>query len=275
VSGAGRIRCEIGPDSICRLKRVLTRIVAAAAIQGFTLTEDGRGAHFAGDGETISIAVTEKVDRVKHVPTPGEQKQLDVWEKKRDHQRNRYPDEWRFEMRPTFAEWDYICTGRLGFEMESVYMRDRQPPRSSFRDAKVQRLDAMAADISVALVVLAIAKRDERERREEAERVRLEEKRIRELPLRKEFIADRRREGLDVVLGDLANLDRLRRLLVSLDALQAREASPRVARFVTWARQELAAREDAFSPSGLERRFENNRLFGEDDDHAFKSPFYY
>ncbi len=272
VSGVGVIRCEVGRDSLDRLETVLSRIVAAAALQGFRLEDGGRGMQFAGDGETISISVTETVKRVKHELTPAEQKQQDAWQKKQE--RRRLSSSWDWEPRPSFDEWDYVCTGQLGFEMESIYMQGRQGPRSTFRDAKIQRLDSMAEEISVALVVLATAKREERLRRDEAERVRLEEKRIRELPLRAKFVAERRREGLDSVLVDLASLDRLRRLLAGLDEIGDAVNSPRVSEFLSWARDELDRREETFSTEGLERRFEETRLFGDDDDHSFKSPYY-
>ncbi|MDP5278155.1 hypothetical protein Q9Q95_04400 [Sphingomonas sp. DG1-23] len=275
VSGAGLIRCEIGPASVDRLETILSRIVAAAAAQGFILQATKIGAGFFGDGETISVGVTETVKRVKHVLTANEQKEMDAWERKAERRYRNPHRHWEFEMRPIFDEWDYVCTGQIGFEMESVHVLGRQGPRSTFRDAKVQRLDSLAEDISVALAVLAVAKREERMRREEAERVRLEEKRVREQPLRAKFIEDRRREGLEAVLADIADLDRLRRLLRGLDAIETNSGSRRVAVFLAWARDELAAREQAFSAEGLEHRFEEARLFGDDDDHSFKSPYWY
>lgn len=274
VSGLGLIRCEVGKESLDRLKLILSRIAAASAIQGFQLVEWERGVRFEGDGETISIHVTETVKRVKHELTPAEQKLQDAWEKKQERRRQRSAwDDW--EMPPRFQEWDYICTGQLGFEMESVYVPNGQGPRSTFRDAKVQRLDLMAEDISVALAVLAVAKREERERQKEAERVRLEAKRIREQPLRTAFISERRKEGLDGVLTDIANLDRLRRLLAGLETIEPNAKTSRVSTFLDWARGELQAREAAFSAPGLEQRFEEAKLFGDDDDHSFKSPYWY
>lgn len=276
VSGEGLFRCEIAPASIDRLKLVLNRIAAAAALQGFVLVDGWRGAAFSGDGETLTISIIEAFRRVKHVLTPAEQKMLDAWDRRQGRASRRSSwDDPDFAEWPRFAEWDYVCTGQIGFELESVHMPGRQGPRSTFRDGKVQRLEAMAEDISVALAVLTAAKREQRERREEEERVRLEAKRIRELPLRAKFVADRRREALEAVLADLADLDRLRRLLTSLETITEEGIPVRVEAFLANAREELAARENALSVQGLERRFEGARLFGTDDDHSFKSPYYY
>ncbi|GGE95322.1 hypothetical protein [Sphingomonas prati] len=273
ISGPGLIHCQIGPGSLERLKLILSRIVAAAAVQGFRLEEGARGAHFAGNHETISIGVTEVVKRVAHTLTPVEQKLQAAWDKKRERQRR--GASWDFEMPPVFAQWDYVCTGQLGFEMEAVHVGIGQRPRSTFRDARIQKLENAAEDISVALAVLAVAKREERERRQDDERRRQEEKRIREQPLRDRFIAERRREKLGEVLAEYADLDRLRRLLDGLHTNDSDQMPPRVSNFLVWARAELVSREAALSDAGLDEQFEDARLFGTDDDHSFKSPHWY
>lgn len=273
--GGDVVACEVAPASIDRLATILRRIVAAASHQGFVLEAGERRAHFAGDGETIGFSIVEQVRRVKHELTPQEQKLEDAWRRKNERPRRGNPWDWEYEPRPMFPEWDYVCTGQLGFEMERVYVAQGQGPRSTFRDAKVQRLDSMAGDVAVAMVVLATAKREERERRAEAERIRLKEKRERERPLREKHVEERRREGLDLVLADIAALERFRDLHTRLRALDVSRHSPRLVEFLRWADGELAAREAAFRPDALERRFHEARLFGEDDDHSFKSPYWY
>ncbi len=275
TEGGGIIACEVGPASIDRLATILRRIVAATSHQGFVLVAGERRAHFEGVDETIGFSVVEQVRRLKHELTPQEQKLEDAWRRKNERPRRGNPWDWEYEPRPMFPEWDYVCTGQLGFEMERVYVAHGQGPRSTFRDAKVQRLDGMAGDVAVAMVVLATAKREERERRAEAERIRLREKRERERPLREKHIEERRREGLDLVLADIAALERFRDLHTRLRALGVDRCSPRLVEFLRWADGELAAREAAFLPDVLERRFDEARLFGEDDDHSFKSPSWY
>ncbi len=270
--GPDAVACEVAPASIDRLATILRRLVAAAAHQGFRLETGDHRVRFAGDGETISLAVTEEVRRVKHVLTPQEQKLLDAWTRKSERRQRGRSWDWEWEPRPTFAEWDWICTGRLGLELERVNVAMSQGPRSTFRDARVQRLDAMTGDAAVALVVLATAKREERERRAEAERVRLEARRERERPLRERHVEERRREGLDAVLSDLAALERFRELHGRLSRLAVDEGARRVTGFLRWADGELATREAAFAVDGLEHRFAEARLFGDDDDFSFKSP---
>ncbi|UIJ46298.1 hypothetical protein LZK98_04965 [Sphingomonas cannabina] len=93
--------------------------------------------------------------------------------------------------------------------------------------------------------------------------------------MRLKHIADRRKEALDVVLNDLANIEGLKRLMDGLTVPAGTERSSRVSEFLEWSQKELAAREAAFSSEGLERRFANDRVFGDEDDHSFKSPFWY
>ncbi|WP_237229867.1 MULTISPECIES: hypothetical protein [unclassified Sphingobium] len=49
----------------------------------------------------------------------------------------------------------------------------------------------------------------------------------------------------------------------------------RGAEFVGLAERRLASREAALSADGLEQRFEKNKLFGDDNDHAFRPPYGY
>lgn len=86
-------------------------------------------------------------------------------------------------------------------------------PRRSFNDAKVQRLENIASDIAVGIAVLAAAKKGDHVRREEQAGQREEERRLRELALRRDQIAERRGKALDEVLDEMASPDRLRRLV--------------------------------------------------------------
>lgn len=275
IEGADVVTCEVAPSSFERVATILRRLGAAAAHQGFRLEAGDRRARFVGDGETIGLSIVEQVRRSKHVLTAAEQKLEDAWRRKSERRWNSNSWDEEFELRPSFPQWDHECTGRLGIELERVNVQVGQGPRATFRDARVQRLDTMADDIAVALAVLAAANREERERRAEAERLRLEAKRERERPLRERHVEERRREGLDGVLNEMAALDRFRMLVGRLRGIDEHAAEPRTLEFLRWAEGELARREAELVPEALERRFSEIRLFGEDDDHGFKSPYWY
>jgi len=260
-----------------RLELALGRIAAAAEALGIKLARGEKSASFQCDGETIAFSISEGVRREKHVPTEKELAEQEAARKRRARRWNS-PGSWDDD---DFAfsslrgpEWDYHPTGQLAFELEQSYLLGGSP-RRSFRDAKVQRIETMASDIAVGIAVLAAAKKDDRLKREEQARRDAEARRLRELALRRDHIAERRGKALDEVLEEMASLDRLRRLVANLRAENLAERAGRVAEFLVMAERRLASREAALSADGLEQRFEKNKLFGDDDDHAFRPPYGY
>ena len=134
-------------------------------------------------------------------------------------------------------------------------------------------LGIMASDIAVGIAVLAAAKKDDRFKREVEARQREEARRQREVELRKGHIAERRGKALEEVLEEMAALDRLRRLVAALRSEDMAASSGRVTAFLTLAERTLTVWEAALSAEGLEHRFEKQKLFGDDDDHAFRPPY--
>lgn len=235
VEGNGLIKCAVAPGSIERLAVILNEVVATSAQQGFDLAAEGEEARFVSDAERVSFSVTEVVKRVKHELTDKELAEEERWTRKRERASLR--NEWSeiFFSRPQFPEWDYLPTGQLSFELEHVYVWNGQSPRRSFRDGKVQRLEAMASDIAVGLAVLAAAKTAHR-LRQEAEQGRIkEERRLRELELRSRHIEERRTDALQAILAEVEKIERFRRLLETLRQSTGDIADLRVAEFMQWA----------------------------------------
>lgn len=275
IDGEGLIKCEVAPASIDRFELALNRIAAAAKAIGIELVRGNAAAAFLCDGEAIGFAVTEAVKRVKHVPTDKEKADQESWQRKRAlrWQRNSWDDlDFRLSG-PRIPEWDYHPTGQLAFELEQAYLLGGAP-RRSFRDAKIQRLEAMASDIAVGLAVFAAAKKQDRVLREQEMRRQKQERLRRDQVLRDRHVEERRGSALDKILGDIAALERLRSLVADLRTEMPTANNERIATFVTFAEQRLAMREGALSAEGLARRFEDERLFGGDDDHGFRLPYY-
>lgn len=271
TTGAGLIACSVSPASVDRLEIILTRVAHAALLQGFTLVAGERSAVFRSAEETVSFTVSETYRRVKHELTEAEEASLRAWERKREQARSRDPwDVSLWSGRPRSPEWDYIPTGQLSFEFESVYMMEGSSPRRSFRDAKIQRLENMASDIAVGLAVLAAAKTEARRRREARDREIEAARRERERLARLRHIDDRRSAGVSDVLRELDDIGKLRQLITKLEREGVQARTPRVTLFLSWLEQDLARREARVSAHGLEARFEEDRLFGDDDDHDFR-----
>jgi hypothetical protein len=277
VEGLNVIKASVAPASIERLELALSRIVAAADALGIKLVRGEKTATFQCDGETIGFSISEGVRREKHVPTEKELAEQEAARKRRARRWNN-PGSWDdddFSFSSLRGpEWDYHPTGQLVFELEHFYLLGGSP-RRSFKDAKVQRIENMASDIAVGVAVLVAAKKDDVVKRAEQEQQREEARRQRELALRRDHIAERRSKALEEVLEEMASLDRLRRLVANLRSEAMSGSTGRVAEFLELAERRLASREAALSADGLEQRFEKNKLFGDDDDHAFRPPYGY
>lgn len=272
---AGLIRCEIAAVSIDRLGVILPRIIAAAKLQGFRLVAGEKGVPFESATESISFSIAEAIRREKHVLTDAERAKEEAWQRKRDRAALRRSWDAVFFDRPQFPEWDYHATGLLSFEFEHVYVLSGASPRRTFRDTNTQCLENMASEISVGLAVIAAAKTEERLRSEEEERKREEARRRREMAARAKHIEERRSAGLGAILAEIYELDRLRRLLASLEKDVSAQPTPRLSTFLAWAREHLAQREARLSAETLESRFDAEHLFGNDDDHRFTPPAWY
>jgi len=272
----GIIKVEVAPASADRLELVLNRIAAAGAAMGIKIVRTEKAVAFECDGAVIGFSVIETTKREKHILTEKELAEEAAWRKKSEKRWSAKRNSWDdldFDFtRPRFPEWDYHPTGLFSFELEHFYFLGSSP-RRSYRDAKVQRLENMAVDIAVGIVVLAAARKEDRLRREEDARQRDQERRRRELALRAKHVDERRSAALDALLDEVGALDRLRRLVTALRAEQGAGVAGRVAGFLEFAEVRLADREAALSARGLERRLEDKRLFGEDDDHDFRPPY--
>ncbi len=272
VSGAGHAKVEVSPASIDRVGLVLGRLAAAGEALEVELAADDKGAFFRHSDEVIRFSLSESYRRHKHVLTEAEQIRLSAWEKK--HEKVLRKGGWEAIMlpgRPQFVEWDYEPTGQLALEMNAPYLYGSSP-RRTFRDAKIQRLEKMAGDILVGVHVLAAAMQEDRRRRDLAEKQRREAQERRERTLRDRHILERRNAALDDLLSEIADLDRLRRLVAGLQGQLGDQPSGRVAEFITFAEARLRDSEQALEASGLSSRFETSRLFGDDDDHDFRPP---
>lgn len=267
LSSDGHVQLEIAPGSIDRAERCLLQIVAAAKAQGFELSAKASKAAFTNGSVAIPFAIKEGYKRIKHVLTPEEIAEDERRQRRRSRDWNHSdwtPHSFSFR-RP---EWDYVPTGQLAFEFD-VYLRYASQVRRAFKDAKLQRLENLAPDIAVGLAVLAAAKAEDEQKVEEARLREEDAKRRRIEGQRLAYIAERRDKVLEDVLARLVRRDRLAAFVRRLEEELAGEQATRVAEFLAWAGKKLAATDERLSATGLDELFQEQHIFGADDDRGF------
>jgi hypothetical protein len=253
VAQQGFVQVEIAPGSIDRVEQCLNRIVAAGQLQGF---------------EPFSLKET--VKRSKHVPTDEELADEEKRRKQRERRwaRNVWDSPSDYSFLKGWPEWDYTATGQVAFELH-LHLRYSSSLRRLFKDAKIQRLENMAPDIAVGIAVLAIAKREDDRKAEEARILAEEQRRLRIEAKRRAFIEERRSKVLSEVFSRLERRNQLRLFVAQLTAELDAGQSARAVEFVRWANQVLERAEQRMSVAGLEALFEAEHAFGDDDDRGF------
>jgi hypothetical protein len=277
VEGKGLIKVAVRPESVERATQVLEALVSRAEAAGILLkVGDGSAVWFVED-ETISFELVEAADRIEHVPTEAELKAVAKWETQReaDQRRYGYLRDWG---RPKIPKWEDRYQGRLAVHLEEVKILslDRYwatAIRRVFADSKTQDVIKMIPKILSTVAAMAVAKRENREV-EERRRVAAEEVAKRQADAeRRAAIEKRRTAALEQLMVEAAELERLRRLVDTLERSGDPAPESRMAALLNWARQRLAEREAYLDHEELEKRLSNAELFGEDDSQNLWWPF--
>src|SRR5690606_31015620 len=119
VGGRGKFRLLVAPAAAERACAILDRLVAAVEAKGWALDDTEQGYAFLVDGETVSFMIEEKLDRLPHVMTTAEAKELAEYERKcalADRGIGHRP--WR---PPAIPEHDYVPSGDLIVQFDHDY----------------------------------------------------------------------------------------------------------------------------------------------------------
>jgi len=151
---------DISAESIPRACRIIDALIKATEPLGCKLTNT---LAFVVNGETVSVSFSESQDKINHIPTKEENRQLLEYEERRK--------KYSYASKPQIRKYDYQYNGRLSFTINS---------QKSFRDCKTYQLEDRLGDMVLELYVAAEALKQQRLAREEAERKRQEEERRKE-----------------------------------------------------------------------------------------------
>lgn len=229
---------------------------------GFHIKPGKRAACFSNGRVEIGVTVAEGYNRKRHIPTAEEKAQLKAWERRGKDSQINYPH---------IPDWDYFADGRLHLNLEHPHIDYSANIRRSFNDTRLKRLETMPEQIGVELAVIVAAREEFLARRAEKQRRADEKQKRREEGYRREYILQRRRDGVAEILKEAGDLDLMTARLAALKRhLKRSPRGPRVTKLVEWAGQDLARRRQSISAAKLENRLADKRLFGSDDGRGFQ-----
>lgn len=258
----GLIQCSVAKNSIPRLANILPQLEAMAKIQGFSLSDDDKPCRFTNGEQSVTFTIDETFRREKHEPTQKEKAALAAWE------RRRKADNWRYldnDPYPRPPDWDYLPTGELSIELETVWSYHHSMPRRAFKDGKRQRLEDIAAKVAIGIVIVAEAKAARQRREEEHARAQERHRRLRERDERRKRLAEQRNAELNALIALQERVGQLEKLAATIEGLGRSEDESRVGVFRQWLMQQLDEARAQFSLGGLEARFADRSVFGGSD----------
>lgn len=200
---------QVTKSSFDRAIRIMNALVKAMESRGYELRPRQPGYYgnknllaACVEGEEVLFALEEKISRKNYTPTPTEQKKLD--------QRKIY----RYQL----PRHEYVATGKLTLRF---WAWGCNPSRSTWSDAKLQRVENCLNDFLANLYASAFEMRVDREKRER------EEQRKREEMARQEELARLRSEEqkrVDKLKADASSWQEAQRIRSYIAAVQASAA---------------------------------------------------
>jgi hypothetical protein len=245
----------VGPRSAERAISLLDAIARAFAQRGLSLVATGQAMSAAPHGETVCFALTEKVQREKHVPTAEE-----LASEERRRKREMTTLSWSFKR--SYPEWDFIRTGEFSLEIENRYVNGL---RRTWKDGKTQRLENLVDDFVIGVMAYAAGARLERAKRERRHRNWERERRVQARAGQRRDREGERRKILDELVAISTEAAKLRTWLSEADTWSQPSQPNEFTRFVTWARSRLKYLEGVVGPDGIAERLRSRDLFPETD----------
>ena len=255
--GDGYCGVSVGKAGVERVICFLDTLVRYLCEEGLQADALGRAVRVALAKDDLEFTLVERTKRTKHIPTPEET----AAEQRRLKRRRQYWDSPRladdldFNFRgPAYPEFDVICTGELVCQVQGF----SEGIRRSWGDGKTQTLESMIDDIVAGFKILLAARKVQREKREERQRLQDELQRRHELARGRKERDKQRVEFLQLMLGRQAEASRLRAFMASMPADAMTED---LERFMHWVQARLTETEEKLSPDALTAEIKAKSLF--------------
>jgi hypothetical protein len=264
ATGEGMAGVVVGGDAAERAIYILDALVRSLIERGLPPTMAGDGMRAERGKDSATIAMSERVRREKHVPTPEElaaeerrKKRLERYFATRRTWDSPAPSDLYAQAYPAI---DTIRTGELVVQIQGW----GDGVRRTWADGRTQRLDRMVEDVATGLEAILAARRLQREEREERER-RYQERARRHALARQRAEREKKREAF------LDQLMELRREVDALEAWLARtgpagEPVGSYAKLIAWAAARLENLRQRLEPDEIAAALDAAKLFPEPDE---------
>jgi hypothetical protein len=198
---------SLSPAVSDRAVSLLDLLLARATAIGYEVVDRKEGLALKVDGEELSLRLSERLDRVPHIPTPKEAADLAGWEadKVRRQKNGTWYGDWG---KPRVPETDQVPSGLLLFGIDEGHHYDGL--QRNFGDTKRRRLEDGLEAVLAGMAACAAARKEKRTADEVRQRQWAEEARLRKENERRVTLHKKRCEFLDLQMERLQRVQKLR-----------------------------------------------------------------
>lgn len=249
---------HVAPGSVTRIVTFIHYLINELEARGLTIKHSERGFSAGLGPDDVRFEFGEGRRRVKHLPTPAEQKRRDDYERRREFANRR--GQW-LPFKTFWPEYDYIHEGKLSVEV----INWADGARKRWSDGRTQSLESMLGLIADGILYHVHFDRARREEREADERRRQHLAYRRDLQERRLKREIKRQEFLQRLVEDQREAIDLRKTIEGASKLLS-EAGPQYRSMIDWARGRLQLLESRNEIEILSGMLKEQNLFPEPDD---------
>jgi hypothetical protein len=259
VEAIGEATCgvKVGCASVERVILVLDRLANALDAKQMPMMVTGKAMQIAVGKDTATFSLTERTQRVSHVPTSAELAE----EARRQEQLERHwrnPSRWpRPPYGSAYPSHDLLWTGELTIQIDGY----SDGVRRRWSDGRIQRLENVISSIVEGIEVLVAARKASREAGEERERQRQELSLRHALAKGRQEREQARHKFLERIIRLTDEAEILRSWLNRTRLGTGENADSQTARMIKWTRDQLRKIEEQLDVSGVERQLADVKMF--------------
>lgn len=260
ADGHGHCGIEVSSGGVERSIAILNAMAHTLDARGLTLEPAGNCMRVTLPPDSLTLSLTERIERQNHVPNTEE---LSKEERLRlKEERNVRLGIWSFSRERAYPEFDFIRTGNLCIQIDDQYVSGL---RRTWADGKRQRLESLVDDIVGGIKTYLAGIKAAREERERWQRDWERQRRLADLARAREARETQRREFLKRFVAISTEADELKSFLARLQDGIPAYPTGELARMLEWTEARLLLLENELTPEGINSALRERELFPEVD----------